>query len=197
MEGKHMPIIAFIVATIWFASAANADSDGTYCIGKNYIAYESWFSKPNHTLTLLQPIKGKEIVKSTDIRIEEEQIHGMECKDGLVEIYYYDRVCRTNVDSIKSECSKLSEKKFPKSDSFSYLGFVRNDNLVQFKIIPLPDWPGDYELHLIGYEHRKGHEHGASIQHYGIARIVKSKELYSQIEGMYEIFNDHFYESID
>ena len=80
-------LIAAAVLFLIQPARSLADSDGYFCAGTGYLAYEISFSENlEHTLFVVHfgPEIGIAPVKS--VRLEDFQVHGMRCGDGIVEI---------------------------------------------------------------------------------------------------------------
>ena len=87
-----------------FASAgtASADSDGYFCVGNGYIAYQFGLAAPPiapHRLTIVRfGSDGFQAAQVVDL--PQFQVHGMECRDSTVRIRAYDRIYTVDLDSI-------------------------------------------------------------------------------------------------
>jgi hypothetical protein len=84
-------LAAFLI-TGTIAIAAQADSDGHYCVGANYLAYELRFAQPGvHTLVVLRagPSHSMDEVK---VALPDFQVHGMRCTAEAVELAAWDGV---------------------------------------------------------------------------------------------------------
>ena len=69
-------------------AAARADSDGYYCAGRGYVAYETRFgvSEPNHVLHVVRFSRSTGISQTQDIPLADFQTHGMRCGDRVIEL---------------------------------------------------------------------------------------------------------------
>lgn len=66
-----------------------ADSDGYYCLGLNYVAYELSHSEPAHEGHNLYVVRlgGKEAIAEPEIiKLPDFQLHGMQCMGGRVRL---------------------------------------------------------------------------------------------------------------
>ena len=79
--------------------AARADSDGSYCTGPNYIAYElSWSLRDTtHFLYVLSLSDSGGIGARTTIRLPQFQVHGMRCEAGSVALLGWDSLYTVTV----------------------------------------------------------------------------------------------------
>jgi hypothetical protein len=69
-------------------AAARADSDGYYCAGRGYVAYETRLGAagPQHVLHVVRISRTGGIGQTQDIPLADFQTHGMRCDDGVIEL---------------------------------------------------------------------------------------------------------------
>jgi hypothetical protein len=84
---NRLIFVAVVVAAL-YPTVALADSDGYYCVGKGYLAFETHsFRIPNsHVLQVIQVSRSGGIQRSTPIPLDEFQVHGMTCRDNSIEV---------------------------------------------------------------------------------------------------------------
>ena len=84
------------------ALAARADSDGYYCAGGSYLAYELRVSQPQlddqHVLMILRAGPGPSIQERT-IVLPDFQVHAMRCGDSTVDLAGWDAVYTADLTS--------------------------------------------------------------------------------------------------
>lgn len=99
-----------IALALWLAPAvALADSDGYFCVGPGYIAYEKRFSfggplprdwpapvRP-HELEVIRFVPETGISDPETLQLEEFQVHGMKCESTLVQIASFESVYTVDV----------------------------------------------------------------------------------------------------
>jgi hypothetical protein len=75
-------------AVLLFPSLAHADSDGYYCLGPGFVAYELSFSgaASGHWLHIVRVSAEKGIVRLPPIALSEFQVHGMTCRENGVDL---------------------------------------------------------------------------------------------------------------
>lgn len=75
-------------AVLLFSSTAHADSDGYYCLGPGFVAYEISVSgaAPRHQLHIVRVSASKGIVRLPPITLPEFQVHGMTCRENGVDL---------------------------------------------------------------------------------------------------------------
>ena len=77
-----------VTALLLFPSLALANSDGYYCIGPGFVAYEVSLSgaTSGHWLHVVHVSAAKGIVRRPPIALPEFQVHGMTCRDNGVDL---------------------------------------------------------------------------------------------------------------
>lgn len=75
-------------AVLLFPGVAQSDSDGYYCIGPGFVAYEMSFSAApsGHWLHIVRVSAEKGIVRLPAIPLPEFQVHGMTCREHSVDL---------------------------------------------------------------------------------------------------------------
>jgi hypothetical protein len=87
-------LIAFAVAFLGCPQAAHADSDGYFCTGPGYLAFETRFSEQpaRHLLHVVRFSAKTGIVRAQPIPLEDFQVHGMICGPAVVGLQGWDAV---------------------------------------------------------------------------------------------------------
>ena len=67
-------------------AAARADSDGYYCTGRGYVAWETRLETAEHQLHIVRFSRDGGLVRQAPIRLEEFQVHAMMCGAQSVEL---------------------------------------------------------------------------------------------------------------
>jgi len=82
------------IALSALAAPAQADDDGSFCIGSDYIAYELSLSvapgKREHALYVVSLTDSAGIGRPSRIRLPDFQVHGMRCNRTSVELLGWD-----------------------------------------------------------------------------------------------------------
>lgn len=129
-----------------------ADSDGYYCTGRGYLAYQfngSAASSEGQTLYLqkLDPEKG--ISEPRQIRLEPFQVQGMRCLDEMVDLLAWDRIYRIDLNDEKSPRIGKVE---PQPEDSIFPDFT-SENLGRWafapNIIPLKTRGGRFSFELV------------------------------------------------
>ena len=84
--------VILALVTLGFARVARADSDGYYCIGPRYLAYELALSHPRqaHVLYVVQLGGSHGIGQRATLELPLFQVHGMRCRSDAVELLGWD-----------------------------------------------------------------------------------------------------------
>src|SRR5947207_8419965 len=84
------------------SGAAYADSDGYYCIGRAYLAYQFGYAAPPvgpHRLFVLPLGPSAQIEPPTILEIPQFQVQGMLCRDRVVQLAAYDAIYTIELDA--------------------------------------------------------------------------------------------------
>ena len=81
------------------ARAARADSDGYYCVGPNYIAYELQLAQHehNHSLHVFRLNDSTGISARTTIVLPRFQVHGMRCEPDAIKLLGWDSLYTVSI----------------------------------------------------------------------------------------------------
>jgi hypothetical protein len=93
-------------------NAAAADSDGYYCIGPRYIAWQFGLASPStrpHELFVVQYGNGV-ISESTSILLPQFQVHGMRCRENTVDVASFTGVHTVMLDAEYRPISVTEER---------------------------------------------------------------------------------------
>lgn len=86
-------ILAAALLVALHPAVALADSDGYFCAGKGYLAFEThplgWGN--SHVLQVVRVSRSAGIQRSAPIPLDEFQVHGMVCRDKAVELQGWTR----------------------------------------------------------------------------------------------------------
>lgn len=83
------------------AVPAHADSDGTYCVGPNYLAYQFGFAPPPakpHRLYVVWLGTPKVIGEPVAFELPQFQVQGMVCEAGRIQVAAFDRLYTVTLD---------------------------------------------------------------------------------------------------
>lgn len=84
----HRTTSLLVLAGLLTPAVAKADSDGYYCAGPGYLAYETQFSTQSsgHLLHIVQFSRSKGIVVLEPIELEAFPVHGMTCGETVIQL---------------------------------------------------------------------------------------------------------------
>lgn len=93
--------VVFIVVALLGAGTAHADSDGYYCVGRGYIAYQFGFAAPpvaTHRLHIVRFGSVSGLEAPIDFDIPQFQVHGILCGERSVRLAAYDAIYTIQLD---------------------------------------------------------------------------------------------------
>lgn len=81
-------IFVAVLVVALYPTAAFADSDGYYCIGKGYLAFDThpFRGANSHVLQVIRVSRSGGIQREAPIPLDEFQLHGIMCRDHVVEL---------------------------------------------------------------------------------------------------------------
>ena len=83
------------------AGTAYADSDGHYCIGRGYLAYQFGFAAPSirpHRLSVIRFSGASGIQSPAVLDLPQFQVHGMQCGEGWIDVAAFTNIYRVTLD---------------------------------------------------------------------------------------------------
>ena len=94
-----------------FTSPAAADSDGYYCIGRDYLAYQFAFTNgaSGHYLAVISFNRGFAINEPATVELPDFQVHGMRCNATSVELHNLKNVYGVDI-SDRRQLAVLGQK---------------------------------------------------------------------------------------
>ena len=103
-DRTNMKILLLAVAVMMGplgVGAAYADSDGYYCVGPGYLAYQFGMAPlpvAPHRLHVLSTGAASGIPEPATLELPQFQVHGLRCGDGWVEIASFTAIYRVTLD---------------------------------------------------------------------------------------------------
>jgi hypothetical protein len=183
--------ILVIFALIGLSTAAQADSDGYFCIGPSYIAYELSFSGPaphKHQLHIIRLTDQRSWREPYTLNLPEFQTQGMMCSESVVKVLGWDAIYSaswTGADSRPSIATKSIEPgKFDNSEIPRLIdNFIRSPSRLVWlsassteysfllRIEALPDRNNKCQVQVRSYiERRRG------------VQVIDEKVLYTGVQ---------------
>jgi len=96
------PFSIAIALTLACSSVAKADSDGYFCVGKDYIAYQFGLAAPSvalHRLTIVR-FDSRGFGYPRVVELPQFQVHGMVCADDMVRVASFEAIHTVRLDSM-------------------------------------------------------------------------------------------------
>ena len=188
----------FLVAAMAGSSAALADSDGTFCVGPGYAAYElqTW-STPSrkHELRIVRVGGKTRIAEPVTTVLDDFQVHGMRCEEDRVVLIGWDS--KYSIPLVKSTP--------PKVEAIAPGAIPGGYDAQEFwyahapKIVGIPSQIDDraYAIHIVRREDRHlTPGKGGIIFHRTRARIVEL-DAATRVTNQREIYQATHVETID
>jgi len=114
---RHVLSVVFLIFVL--PSVAEADSDGYFCVGKDYIAYQFGLAAPSiapHRLTIVRFGAGGFHAPQI-VDLPQLQVYGMHCGDSAVRVAAFDAIYTIALDSAPRVIGKSvvppAERRYP------------------------------------------------------------------------------------
>ena len=93
-----------VTSVVWLVVAANAfaDSDGYYCVGPGYFAYQFGFAAPSttpHRLPVVSMSRRAGLGEPVTFDLPAFQVHGMRCGEREIQLAAFDAIYTVSLDS--------------------------------------------------------------------------------------------------
>lgn len=177
---------------------ASADSDGMFCQGEGYMAYElrHFDSSEAPKLYILKPSSGDDVVSVERHLIPEAigQVHGLVCTNSSVLISAFKTAARFDLSGqsfaldqepvISTAQGRLNKQAYPHMPP----------------VVLLPSWSDDsyqYAFHQVNYMFPEKGNHDGLIEHHSINRIVRINKAGHYVDGSHTILEGMKIETID
>ncbi len=98
---KRFRLLALVVLAVASPGVAYADSDGYYCIGRGYLAYQFGMAPlpiAPHRLYVIRTGGPEGIPEPVALELPQFQVHGMRCGEGWVDVAAFTAVYRVMLD---------------------------------------------------------------------------------------------------
>jgi hypothetical protein len=164
---RHLPLLWVMLA--WPLSA-RADSDGYYCHGPGYIAWETRFSAPDsgHVLHVVRYSRATGIQLSQRVVLPDFQVHGMVCDGSAVVVVGWTARYRVDLTAstlpvVRTETAAFNTAAPPPALNF---GSGARARVTELSTV---DGTGGFELVVARVSRRVN----GGIDHHTSARIVQ------------------------
>jgi hypothetical protein len=92
--------VVFAALALCTPAVANADSDGYFCIGRGYLAYELRPSpQAAHQLHIVRFGSATGVVPAAPVPLDDFQVHGMTCRPGVVELVAWSQTYSVDISN--------------------------------------------------------------------------------------------------
>jgi hypothetical protein len=98
---KLLGAIVLLILTPLGVGTAYADSDGYYCIGRGYLAYQFGFAAPStrpHRLSVIRFAGASGIQPPAVLDLPQFQVHGMQCGEGWIDVASFTAIYHVTLD---------------------------------------------------------------------------------------------------
>src|SRR5213593_1183747 len=98
---KFIGAIVLLILSPLGAGTAYADSDGYYCIGRGYLAYQFGFAAPStrpHRLSVIRFAGASGIQPPAVLELPQFQVHGMQCGEGWIDVASFTAIYHVTLD---------------------------------------------------------------------------------------------------
>ena len=98
---KYLGLIALVALGVAMPGVTYADSDGYYCIGRSYLAYQFGMAPmpvAPHRVYIISTRGPQGIPQPTALELPQFQVHGMLCGDGWLDIASFRAIYRITLD---------------------------------------------------------------------------------------------------
>ena len=180
------------LAMVCVAAPAWADSDGYYCLGPGYLAYELQTSMgvAEHELRLMRV--GTGIADSITVPLPPFQVHGMHCTEHRVLISGFDRHYAVDLARTPPRLDETGAR--ASSEAARNLGHWSQAGVVD---IEASDPDHRYHLVITKADRRIGGASGGVIEHVTTTAIWQRTRDTDRIVAIRPIFHGIFEETID
>ncbi len=174
-----MPRTKNVLLTLLLAACpALADSDGYYCIGDGYLAYELRelaSTQPTHTLRIVAVGGPDGIAKPATLALEDFQVHGMKCRRDDVILLGSDKSYTVDVSDpgrprLVAVTALAAGGPVPPGYFAESLSYVRRSSVTR---IPSPRKDRTYELEITHREKRIEDSSGHAFEHETTSALVE------------------------
>jgi hypothetical protein len=188
--------VVFAAMALCTPALANADSDGYFCIGRGYLAYELRPSPPQvaHQLHIVRFGSANGIVPAASVPLDDFQVHGMTCRPGVVELVGWSQTYRVDISDPDRPETAARAVAF---DSGQARPAVNLGHWAKEQVIDLAadDRPGEFQLVIARVSQRVP----GGIEHHTHSRLIRRAphgSPGSQIVASLTLFEGVFRETV-
>ncbi len=194
-----MRIVVVIVSAIVFllpASAA-ADSDGYFCTGRGYLAYETRFATTpsRHELHVVRFSTTRGIVADQPVILDDFQVHGMRCLPSKVELVGWTMTYSVDISGSRQQPPRTVESGLRGVDqgkATDNLGRLSKPQVVTLEA----DGEDRFQLVIARVSQRVS----GGLEHHTVSRLIRrgaTRRPGREILDSLQLFEGVFLETID
>jgi hypothetical protein len=98
---RNVKLVALVVLGACVPGVAYADSDGNYCVGRGYLAYQFGMAPTPvapHRIYVISTRGPEGIPEPAVLELPQLQVHGMMCGEGWIDVASFSSVYRITLD---------------------------------------------------------------------------------------------------
>jgi hypothetical protein len=177
-------------------SAVRADSDGYYCAGRGYLAYETRWSSGStgHLLHVVTFSSARGFARLAPIRLDDFQVHGMTCGAGAVELEgwttgYTISIADPEHPTVTARATRFDPRTGKEAANLGHWSRAGVTDL------HADGAPGEFQLVIARVERAVA----GGIEHYTLTDVVwrSSSPGESRLRGSERLFAGVFLETVD
>jgi hypothetical protein len=189
-------VSALTLTLLLLPAAAAADSDGYYCAGPGYLAYETSFSwSPGaHLLHIVRFSRARGIERLPAIPLDDFQVHGMRCHATVVELEGWTSAYSVDLSdpARPTVTSRPTVRAAAQSAPAANLGHWARESVIDLEG---DGPPGEFQLVIA----RTSRAIEGGVEHYTFTQVVRRDRESGApgILGSVRLFEDVFLETVD
>jgi hypothetical protein len=163
-----------VMATIVFLpKPAAADSDGYYCVGRDYLAYETRFvtTPSKHNLYVVHLCGAAGIMAAPPIAIDDFQVHGMRCLPNVVELMAWNGIHSVDISASAKKPMKDTVPAAPEA-AVQVMTLANLGHWSQEQVVTL-DVHGDVQFQLVIA--RVSQPIAGGVEHHTVSRVIQRR----------------------
>lgn len=196
MVGGRRTALAVVLAGLAVAilpTTASADSDGSFCVGRGYLAYETRFAAGGHLVHIVRFAPGTGIVTTEPIPIEDFQVHVMTCAADSVALDGTQTGVSVGLANRRVVTGKPSVDTTPAPPA-SNLGHWAKERIVTLS------GDGNTPVEFLLVIARVSRRVAAGIEHYTTTHVIqygRGAEMQKHVMASVKVFEGMFLETVD
>lgn len=183
-----LPIVIMVMCLV--TASVHADSDGYFCTGRGYLAFETRLGTPpaKHELHIVRFSTAEGIILLPAVELDNFQVHGMRCRVNEIDVVGWNRTYTVNLadQSIASRAGGAESGTTTRGDN---LGHWSRPTVLEL------DAAGADRFQLVIARVSDGSKAGG-IEHHTVSRVVHRRRHGEQIIRSLQLFEGVFHETV-